>query len=294
MKNIFIVIFSFLLIVMSSSCSEENIGTSVIDTSSPHRTEFDTWILENYVKEYNIDFRYYLDDIESDMMYNLIPADLDKSKKLAKIIKYLWLESYDEVFDPTGNNKDFMRKYSPKMIQLVGCRAVNPNSGTSVLGTAEGGIKVVLYDLNSMDPTNIGALNKSYFHTMHHEFVHILHQIKPIPVEYKTITPSDYSPTGWQNRGTTQAQKLRFITPYASSEPQEDFAEMISSFLTMSDISWQKALEDAASDGSDGAIKINKKFEIAKNWLKTSWNIDIDLLKSIISRRSENISNILN
>lgn len=279
---------------MSSSCAEENLGTSGIDTSSPHRTEFDNWLLDNYVKGYNIDFRYYLDDIQSDMKYNLVPADLDMSQKLAKIVKYLWLEAYDEVFDPTGNNKDFMRKYAPKMIQLIGCAAVNPANGTSVLGTAEGGIKVVLYNVNAINPTNVAMLNKYYFHTMHHEFVHILHQIKVIPVEFKTITPADYSPTGWQNRPTLEALKLGFITPYASNEPQEDFAEIISSYVTMTDVAWNNALTDAASDGADGAVKINRKLEMAKNWLKASWNIDIEQLRSIIAKRSANIGNILN
>jgi len=80
---------------MISSCSEEKLGDSIFDTNPPARTEFDNWLLRNYVKEYNIDFKYRLEDIEANMSYNHIPAEVEKSKKLAKIIKYLWLESYD-------------------------------------------------------------------------------------------------------------------------------------------------------------------------------------------------------
>ena len=69
------------------------------------------------------------------MSYNHIPAEVEKSKKLAKIIKYLWLESYDEMFDKTGVNKDFMRTYAPKVILLIGSSAINPSSSTEILGS---------------------------------------------------------------------------------------------------------------------------------------------------------------
>ena len=99
-----------------------------------------------------------------------------KSKKLAKIIKYLWLESYDEIFDKTGKNKDFMRTYAPKVILLVGSSAINASSSTEVLGSAEAGIKVILYKVNAIDPTDVEMLNEYYFETMHHEFAPYLHK----------------------------------------------------------------------------------------------------------------------
>ena len=52
---------------MISSCSEDKLGDSIFDTNPPARTEFDNWLLRNYVKEYNIDFKYRLEDIEANM-----------------------------------------------------------------------------------------------------------------------------------------------------------------------------------------------------------------------------------
>lgn len=273
------------------SCSEDKMDDSIFDTNPPKRTVFDNWLLNNYVKEYNVDFRYYLDDTESDMSYNLVPAEIEKSKKLAKIVKYLWFESYDEIFDKTGKNKDFMRTYAPKVIQLIGSSAINPSSATEVLGMAEGGVKVLLYKVNSIDPSDVEMLNEYYFETMHHEFAHILHQTKNYPVEYNEISASDYSPTGWQNRTDLQAWKLGFVTPYASMEPQEDFVEVIANYLVKPDSFWTNMLANA---GTEGAGKIQTKFDIAKDWLKDSWNIDIDELRSVITKRSENIDAILN
>ena len=47
-----------------------------------------------------------------------------------------------------------------------------------MLGTAEGGKKITLYEVNSLDFENVDieVLNEYYFKTMHHEFAHILHQ----------------------------------------------------------------------------------------------------------------------
>lgn len=49
-----------------------------------------------------------------------------------------------------------------------------------VLGTAEGGMKITLYNVNDINPDkiDINLLNEYYFQTMHHEFAHILHQTK--------------------------------------------------------------------------------------------------------------------
>ena len=281
----------FLTGVMISSCSDDKFGESIFDTTPRERTEFDNWLLQNYVKEYNIDFKYRMEDIEADMSYNLIPAEVEKSKKLAKIIKYLWLESYDEIFDKTGKNKAFMRTYAPKVILLVGSSAINACSSTEVLGSAEAGIKVILYKVNAIDPTDVEMLNEYYFETMHHEFAHILHQKKNYPTEYNQISAADYSSTGWQNRTEQQAWKLGFVTPYAGMEPQEDFVEVIANYLVKPDGFWENMLANA---GTEGATKIQTKFDMVKEWLMTAWNIDIDELRTIIIRRSGDIDSILN
>lgn len=63
-----------------------------------------------------------------------------------------------------------------------------------VLGTAEGGMKITLYNVNDINPDqiDINLLNDYYFQTMHHEFAHILHQtkttIRPLTVLRKMPT----------------------------------------------------------------------------------------------------------
>ena len=96
MKKWHIYPLALLLIVLSASCSnDEPDGESIFSTEEVQRNDFDKWLLENYVGNYNIDFKYRMEDIETDYTHNLVPADFNLSVKLAKIVKHVWLESYD-------------------------------------------------------------------------------------------------------------------------------------------------------------------------------------------------------
>ena len=274
----------FFLSFLLTGCSEDKPEGTIFDPSDIKRNRFDLWLLDNYVNNYNIDLKYRIDDMEIDQTYNLVPATLENSIKLAKLIKHLWLESYDEVA-----GIDFMRTYVPKVIHLIGSPAINAEQQTEVLGTAEGGLMVTLYKVNELKLSSIDSLNYYYFKTMHHEFAHILHQTKNYPKDFDKISTSDYSPSGWMNRKEDEALQIGFVSPYASSEPQEDFVEVIAIYLTHSNEYWENLLEKA---GTDGAAIIQKKFTIVRNWLKTSWNIDIDKLRSVVERRSTEIQNL--
>ena len=159
------------------ACSDDNpSGASIFSTETVQRDAFETWLLKNYAYPYNVDFKYKLQDIETDIKYNLIPADSAKTAKLAIITKYLWFDAYTEVA-----GQDFVKANVPRIILPVGSPAYN-SEGTMVLGTAEGGYKVVLYMVNNLTAemfANYDRLNYFYFHTMHHEFTHILNQRNP-------------------------------------------------------------------------------------------------------------------
>lgn len=154
---------------------------------------FDEWLLANYTYPYNVDFKYRMQDIESDHKYNLVPADYDKSVALAKIIKHVWMEAYTELAGPA-----FLRSYVPKTFHLIGSPAYD-SSGTKVLGTAEGGKKITLYEVNSLDFENVDieVLNEYYFKTMHHEFAHILHQKRNYDPSFDRITEGKYVGSDW-------------------------------------------------------------------------------------------------
>ena len=97
-KIAFYIINLFVIGSLWSCQGDEPTTTSIFDEEEEvAETEFDQWLLHNYTYPYNIAFKYRMEDIESSMDYTLAPAEIDKAKKLAKIIKHLWIETYDEI-----------------------------------------------------------------------------------------------------------------------------------------------------------------------------------------------------
>ena len=299
----------FFLSIFYSCKQEEELGASIFDTTDKLNAnsasyQFDAWLRDSYLIPYNVDFRYRMQDVGSNMDYNLVPASLEKSQQMAKLVKYLWFDVYGKIVGP-----DFLKENGPRIIHLIGSPAFNPISGTILLGTAEGGIKVTLYSCNDLDPTNVDMMNEYYFKTMHHEFAHILHQKRNYPVDFNQLSKGRYNPIGWQYYSNSQAASLGFVSPYAGSQIQEDFVEIIANYLVKSDAEWNNILLMASKpgvviennkevilpdDGIDGQALILKKFDLAKKWLQNSWNIDIVKLREEIINREANISDILN
>lgn len=265
------------------SCQEEKLNSASIfdDSLETENNPLDTWIEKNYLYPYNVDFKYRMEDIESQLNNNLVPVKYDLAVKMSRIVKHVWFEAYDEA----GGVK-FTRLYAPKVIHLIGSKQWNPN-GTVTLGYAEGGLKVTLVGGNWLNPNDIAGMNDMYFRTMHHEFSHILHQQKNYPVEYNTLSEGHYSPSGWHNRKTmADYAPFGFVTAYGSSEPREDIAEVTAAYLTWPPGEWTQ-LKNGAGEG--GWSIIQQKVNIVKNYMKDSYNIDMDKLRAILDRRSEEL-----
>ncbi|MGP1538721.1 zinc-binding metallopeptidase [Bacteroides pyogenes] len=283
MKTIkYILLSSFLAVGFLSACNDDDIDSSksIFNRSATPKNVFDAWLYKNYIKSYNIDYKYRMEDIEIDFSKNLAPAELEKSMKLAKIIKHVWLEAYVEAAGP-----DFMKKHAPAILQIIGSASWN-EGGTITLGTAEGGLKITLYMTNWLNPKDIGKMNEYFFKTMHHEFTHILQQDINYPQEYNLISAEDYRPSGWQNRNLKQASQLGFITPYAGSMAVEDITEITCCYVTYTQEEWDTVLQMA---GESGRKKLEQKTAIMKKYMQEVWKIDMDNLKKIVHRRMNEV-----
>lgn len=218
------------------SCGDDELGETIFpdvtDTVDPNSAtyKFDTWLNQNFRDIYNLNFCYKMIDVEADMNYNLVPASFDKARDLALLTKYLWFDSYKELA-----TEEFLKEHGPRIIHLIGSPAYNPQTGTIILGLAEGGIKVSLFRVNDLDVNDFAQLNEYYFRTMHHEFAHIMHQTKSYPTEFNTLSNGRYDQSNWQDRNGGIVTSLGFITNYASSETREDFAETIANYVTRTD-----------------------------------------------------------
>ena len=103
-KNISILLLAAALFGFTACSDDEEIRSeSIFDSvQTPEKTEFDNWLETNYRQPFNIDFKYRYSDKESDRAYNVIPADFDKSKALAILVKHVWIESYVEAISAEG------------------------------------------------------------------------------------------------------------------------------------------------------------------------------------------------
>lgn len=278
-------------ILSLSSCSkEEEITESRIDLSTPELTTTDLWIREHLTEPYNINVDYLFRDYEVATNRYLAPPEPEEVIPFLEAYIDFMIEPYKALA-----GEEFVKRYFSKQLVLVGSSNYN-NDGTVFLGQAEGGVKVTLYEINyfsertsgSASPEQIRAALRSYFKTLHHEFAHILQQNKIFDKEsYRTITPIYRS--SWFNLGTQQARDLGFISPYASLNENEDFAEMVAIMLTTSPEEFQAILQ---SPGNPQAQQdLQEKLSIILDYYKSSWNIDLFQLQENISEQFENYLN---
>lgn len=301
MKKLIYSITIVLAALAASSCQRDVIEPeSVIKDSTVEMNDFDRWLEVNFLKPYNIEFKYRYALNESDMGYYTVPADVNSSVIYAHLVKYLCIDTYDEIAGVT-----FTRSYFPKMFFLIGTWEYR-NNGSIVLGTAEAGKKIMLAGVNELPLVfqyYEGAelddyLNTYYIKTIHHEFTHILNQTKAFSDSFKQITSATYvadacfdTDSYWRGRG--------YITAYAQSEPREDFAELLSEYVTHNAAWWAQQIADASKEtaevrktdpsAQDGATLIESKIDIVRNYMQDSWNIDIDVLRDIINRRMADV-----
>lgn len=257
-----------------TSCSDDDFTSTIFDTDPKQdyldKTQMtfplDTFVKKEFLETYNVKFSYKFEDKASDKQKNLTPASYDKSVDLAVLTKYLWYDVYKELAGET-----FLKKYSPRIINITGSKNYNPSQGTETLGDASSGVKINLYNVNNLDVTNIDVMNEYFFKTMHHEFAHILDQQHLHPTSFNTLTASSYDATGWSNSADSLKAGLGFITPYASSAVSEDWAESLANYVTMDSVAF--AIKLGSADYEWEEIDCNTESDYTK-LVKPGCNLD--------------------
>lgn len=279
--------FFFLLsVVILSACAKkddlsgvQNIPGLGGDTWAPG--SLDAWLHDSITVPYNIEVKYKWDQFEFDVTKTLVPPKEEVVIPAVRAIQKVWIDNY---INEAGSL--FFKKYSPKFFVLSGSASWNDN-GTITLGTAEGGRKIVMYLLNEFrtkdmpgyalrDTANV----KQIFHVIEHEFGHILHQTIMYPVDFKKISAGFYT-GNWNNIQDTAAHHAGFVTPYAMSNENEDFVEMISIMLTEGKSGFDRIVnnvpEGVSEDGvtkAQAQAKLRQKETMVVNYFKSAYNID--------------------
>lgn len=281
MKRFKIVLFLFALVALASCDKEDDL---VVDDISGLGGDvwaegpIDKWINDSLTTPYNITAKYKWDQSELPLNRSLVPPREDKIIPVLSSIRRAWINPY---IAEAGDV--FFKKYAPKFFALVGSASYNPD-GTIVLGTAEGGRKVLLYVLNDFRIKGMAgftpsdSLNiKRMFNTIHHEFAHILHQNVMYPEDYKRISVGLYT-ANWNNVSTPEARATGFITPYSMSSPDEDFVEMIATMLVEGKAGFDKIINSIADPAARSILRQKEAMVVA--YFKQVWNVDFYRLQT--------------
>ena len=300
MRKIYYLLLACILTSVFVACEKDDPSQPSIfaNDTKIDSTAFDRWLSKTY-NPYNIRIIYRYQDYETDQTYNVIPAKMENVIALAKMMKHIWVDAYAEVA-----GIDFIKSYSPRIFQFIGS-AEYRSDGAMVLGTAEGGLKITMFRVNAMDVNNIYIdsispfpnsaavpidMNYWFFHTMHHEFLHILQQTKSYSTDFNLVSAGKYHANDWINVKNEEAPLQGFVTGYASGESREDMAEIYATYVTHTPEAWEKVLK-AGENGDDksGREAIEKKLDLIKEYTKTSWGFELDTLRKVVLRRSQEV-----
>lgn len=275
-----------LIVLFLVSCLEEDkLDTPVSEVDAP-ATDLDTYIDENFVQEYGIAVRYRYDEKFVDPGQQVAPPKLEVIRPMLDLIDEYWIDVYADV----EGGEAYFRRYVPGEIVFLGGLIYN-GDGTVTLGTADAGARITFTDVNSIDVNDEEWLLRQ-LHTVYHEFAHIVHQNDKLPTAFEEISASGYSSAGsWFNVSEEEALIRGFVSPYGTSSPNEDFAEIIAFYMAEAVffdeyITLEENCSTAGCEDRNAGRKLilEKLNSIKEHYLKST-GIDLDDLRaSALSR----------
>lgn len=277
-----IAILALVSIALTSCSHEDQPGESQLDYTQPVKTPLDNWITANYLNPFNINVQYKWNQNTVDNSRYLFPPATDKVMPALEIVQQIWLKSYSTV-----GGADFVKKIAPREIVLVG--GVNLNSvGTRTLGLAEGGQRVTLFETDYIDKSDRDNVSE-FIHTIQHEYIHILNQHKPFDEKaWAKVTPVGYT-ADWYNFDTEESNEIGFITSYARSNINEDFAETASMILILTKAEYEDFLDNIDSPFAYQALKT--KEAIVVKYFKEAFNMDFYTLRDEAEKNTTAVIN---
>ena len=283
-KNILSLISLGMLLFLGCS-KEEKLPTDTIYGLGGYeyvKNDIDNFIHENFVKPYNVEIKYRWEPAEVNFNKSIVPSREEKIKEMAQVILKGWIEPYKAI---AGDN--FLRTYNFSKFYFAGSWEYN-NNGTIVLGTAEGGVKIVILGVNDLNTKDINNFTE-YLYTIHHEFAHIIHQTKFFPQEWRQIPGNaQWYTSTWANTSTPDAQKQGFVRNYAKLNPNEDFVETIAFLL----VRGQEKYNLLKTNNPSVAATYQQKEDIVVNYYKEVLNIDFRALQVAVQEALQEITKL--
>lgn len=213
-------------LALSACYPTEELNVDVNEPDDGLDSELDIYIEQNFTREYGMAIRYKFVDNYVSPTERVTPPRIEAVRPMLDFIEEYWINPYLDV----PNGEEFFRNHVPAEIVFLGGLIFN-NDGTVTLGTADAGAQITFTNVNAVDPTDL-EWRDLQLQTVYHEFAHTVHQRYKLPNAFETFTATGYTSAGaWFTLNDQQALSRGFVSPYATSSPNEDFAETVAFFF---------------------------------------------------------------
>jgi len=286
MKNYYNKLWILVLLLVSSCYEKEELDVPVNDPDNEPQTELDLYIEENFTKKYGMAIRYRFVDRYVNPGERVTPPKLEVVRPMLDFIEGFWINPYLEV----TNGKVFFEDHVPAEIVLLGGFIYNED-GTVTLGTADAGAQITFTNVNAIDPDD-EEWRDLQLQTVYHEFAHIVHQRYKLPTAFETIAPAGYTSAGsWFTLTDEEALQRGFVSPYATSSPNEDFAETVAFYLFYTDFAEDFIEQDPDCETpecvsvNEGRQLIQEKLNAINEHYEKVTGIDLETLREAVQSR---------
>lgn len=278
-------IFSFILLgilTLAGCYPDESLNTPVKPPPTSN-DPLDIYIQENFTDTYGVAVRYkYVDRyVEGDK--RVTPPKREVVQPMLDFLTEFWIDPYVSV----ENGEAFFKRFVPAEVVFIGSPIYN-NDGTITLGTADAGARITLTVVNDIDLDD-DAWVFQQLHTIYHEFAHIIHQNFNLPPNWQQISPRGYTSTGsWYNLTDEEALQRGFVSNYATSTFNEDYAETVA-FILFDPNFYENYTEDEENcttvdceRRNEGRAMIRRKYNAVITHYLQSTDVDLLAVREII------------
>ena len=273
---------SFILLL---ACSDNDLPPAPVQKVDLSDDPLDVYIRENFLDPYGVAVRYRFVDRYVDPTNRVTPPRQALVQPALAFLQEYWIAPYLEV--PGG--KEYLESTIPAEIVLIGSFIYNID-GTVVLGTADAGARITLTDVNSVDATNQDWVFRQ-LGTIYHEYAHIMHQRFDLPPNFQEISPQGYtSPGSWFLLSDQEALQRGFVSPYGTSDVNEDFAEIVAFLLYDPDfyetyIDDEECTDEACMERNEGRARLRTKYNAIVEHYERNTGVDLLQLRARIQDR---------
>ncbi len=286
MKTKLIALLFITVSTLVTSCYKDESVDAPLTTHEPSDDELDEYIQSNFTDKYGVAVRYTYVDRYVDPDKRVTPPKRELVEPMLDFLTEYWIEPFEQV----ENGEVFFTKHVPAEVIFIGSTIYN-SDGTVTLGTADAGARITLTEVNDIDIDNINWVFRQ-LGTIYHEFAHIVHQRYNLPPNFKEISPQGYTSAGsWYNLTDEEALQRGFVSPYATSSFNEDFAETVAHLLYYPEFYERYYNDETNCDTADclarnaGRALIRRKYNAIIAHYKQYTGVDLLSVRDIIQAK---------